>query len=85
MALRLHADECVDMRIVAGLRRRGVEISSAHEAQLSRAADERHLEYASQHGRCIVTHDADFLRMAHELVEQGKHHVGRSEHEAEAS
>src|SRR4030095_13025414 len=25
---------------------------------------------------CVVTHDADFLRMAHELVEQGEHHVG---------
>jgi predicted nuclease of predicted toxin-antitoxin system len=76
LSLRLYADECVDMRIVAGLRRRGIDISTAREAQLLGATDERHLEYAHAHGRCVVTNDADFLRMAHDLVEQGKHHVG---------
>ena len=76
MALRLHADECVDMRIVAGLRRRGIDIRSAHDEQLLGASDERHLERAHGTGRAVVTCDPDFLRLAHELVEQGEHHTG---------
>ena len=34
MALLLYADECVDARIVAGLRRRGVDVVAAADAGL---------------------------------------------------
>jgi hypothetical protein len=34
VALKLYADECVDARIVAGLRRRGVDVHTAAEQGL---------------------------------------------------
>jgi predicted nuclease of predicted toxin-antitoxin system len=76
LALRLYADECVDMRLVAGLRRRGLDVRCALEEQLLGATDERQLEYATSGGRVILTSDADFLRIAHDLVAQGGHHLG---------
>jgi len=37
LALRLYADECVDGRVVAGIRRRGIDIVTAAEQGLQRA------------------------------------------------
>ena len=71
MALRLYADECVDARIVAGLRRRGVDVGSASEEGLLRAPDARQMEHAIALGRVIVTADHDFLALADDLVARG--------------
>ncbi|MEQ9320124.1 MAG: DUF5615 family PIN-like protein [Polyangiaceae bacterium] len=76
MALRLHPDECVDARIVAGVRRRNVDISSALDMDMLGASDERHLQHARDAGRVIVTSDVDFLRMAAELADEGGSHPG---------
>jgi predicted nuclease of predicted toxin-antitoxin system len=76
MALRLYADECVDARIVAGLRRRGVDIVSAHDEGLLGATDEGHLERAASLGRVVLTADHDFLRMASERANAGGSHPG---------
>jgi len=50
MALRLHADECVDARIVAGVRRRNVDIRSALDMDMLGASDERHLQHSRDTG-----------------------------------
>lgn len=55
MPLRLDADECVDGRVLAGLRRRGVDVVTAHEEGLLSASDHRQIERASQLGRTAVT------------------------------
>ena len=68
MSLGLYADECVDARIVAGLRRRGVDVTTAADQALLGAGNEQHLIRASDLGRTIVTADQDFLRMAHERI-----------------
>lgn len=65
MAVGLYVDECVDMRIVAGLRRRHVDAFSVVEAGFAGESDERHMERAIQLGRVVLTTDQDFLRMAH--------------------
>lgn len=57
MTLLLYADECVDARIVAGLRRRGFEIVTAADVGLLGAADERHMAQAIATSRSIVTAD----------------------------
>lgn len=69
MPLRLYADECVDARVVAGLRRRDADIVTAADENLLGAADEEHLERAEALGRIIVTNDQDFLRLASARVE----------------
>lgn len=65
MTLRLYADECVDARIVAGLRRRQVDVVTAADAGLVGERDDaRHLAYAINLGRLVLTADHDFLRLA---------------------
>lgn len=58
--IKFYTDEHVAKAVVAGLRRRGVDVLTAPEAGLHPAADEEHLELAVQQGRVIFTQDADF-------------------------
>jgi hypothetical protein len=71
LALLLYADECVDARIVAGLRRRGFEIMTAADAGLLGAPDERHMAQAIATSRSILTADQDFLRLADKYASDG--------------
>ena len=64
MPLRLFADECVDARVVAGLRRRGVDIITAADEGLLHASDQEQFARATHLGRPIVTAEHDFLRLA---------------------
>jgi len=61
VALRLYADECVDVRIVPALRARGVDIVNVLELALLGAQDTLHTQRAAALGRIIVTADTDFL------------------------
>jgi predicted nuclease of predicted toxin-antitoxin system len=61
VGLRLYADECVDGRIAAGLRRRGVDVVTAAYERLLGASDERHMEQATALGRVMLTADEDFF------------------------
>jgi predicted nuclease of predicted toxin-antitoxin system len=70
--LRFHLDENVDPAIADGLRRRGIDVTTTLEVDLIRASDEKQLEFAISEARVIVTHDADFLRIA----ERGDDHPG---------
>jgi hypothetical protein len=61
LPLRLYADECVDGRIVAGLRRRGIDVATAADEGLRSATDPQHMERATALGRIVVSADRDFL------------------------
>lgn len=61
MGLRLYADEWVDGRITAGLRRRGVDVVTAAEERLLGAPDDQHMDRATALGRVILTADEDFF------------------------
>jgi hypothetical protein len=63
MPLRFHLDEHIPSSIAAGLRRRGVDVTTTAEARLLGADDKDQLAFAASHGRVMVTHDADFLRL----------------------
>ena len=62
-AIRFHLDEHCDFAIARGLRRRGVDVTTAVDAGLLGAEDEDHLAFALTRVRTIFTKDADFLRL----------------------
>lgn len=66
MALKIYADECVDGRVINGLRRRGADIVTAADEGLLSASDEQHLARAIELDRVIVSADVDFLRLVSE-------------------
>src|SRR6266404_1973222 len=65
-------DEHVPSAVTLGLRRRGVDIVTAQEAELLGAKDVTHLQYASENSRVVFSQDADFLV----LHKQGIAHAG---------
>lgn len=71
MALRLFADECVDARIVAGLRRRGVDVFTVGDAGLLGRPDRTQLEKARGLNLVILSGDQDFLLLAHRCATEG--------------
>src|SRR5713101_3944660 len=54
-------DQHVNGAIVTGLRRRGMDLVTAHERGLRAADDEILLAAATSEGRLMVTNDTDFL------------------------
>ena len=62
--VRIYSDESVNVAIVEGLKRRGVDAFSASDAGNLGLTDEEQLEFAMKSRAVIFTHDVDFLRMA---------------------
>lgn len=67
--IRYHLDEHIDPDIARALRRHGIDVTTTVDARLLSRSDRSQIEYARASGRVIVTHDADFLRMASEGVD----------------
>ena len=76
VAPRIYTNESVPVAVAAGLKRRGVEAWSARDAGNLGLSDEEQLKYASRERAVIFTHDEDFIRLAHEWVQQGQEHWG---------
>lgn len=74
--LRFYLDENVDVRIVDGLRRRGVDVSTARDAGMLGATDAAQLEDARHRGAVLVTCDHHFLGLAASLGGHGERHAG---------
>jgi predicted nuclease of predicted toxin-antitoxin system len=66
--MRFHLDEHVSHSIARGLRLRGIDVTTAADANLLTASDEDHLAYALRETRVIFTHDDDFLRSRHQVI-----------------
>jgi predicted nuclease of predicted toxin-antitoxin system len=62
--IRLHLDENVDPDVARALRRHGIDVSTTQEARLRTQSDAAQLDFIRREGRVIMTHDADFLRVA---------------------
>lgn len=73
MRIRIYADENVNVAIIEGLRRRGVEAWSAMDKGKLGLTDEEQLRYALEERATIFTHDDDFLSM---VAESGIDHCG---------
>jgi len=59
--IRFHLDESVSNAIAAGLRRRGIDVTTTPEVGLLAASDEEQLSFALSQNRVLVTHDDDFV------------------------
>ena len=82
--IRFHLDENVDHAVAHGLRLRGLDVTTATEADLIAASDPEHIAFALVEDRVIFTQDQDFLRHhqaadAHAGIvytQQGAHSIG---------
>jgi uncharacterized protein with PIN domain len=70
--LRFHLDEHVANAVANGLRLRGIDVTTALDANLLSASDEDHVAFALRERRVIFTNDRDFLRIHH----RGLQHAG---------
>ncbi len=59
--IRFHLDEHCPHAIADGLRRFGIDVTTATDAGLLRAPDEEHLAFGMAEGRVVFTQDEDFL------------------------
>jgi len=62
--IRFHLDEQVDPDIARALRLHGIDVSTTVDADLRTSSDSAQMDYVRRTNRVIVTHDADFLRLA---------------------
>ena len=62
--MKIYTDENMEGAIIAGLRRRGIDIFTAKELGSLGKSDEFHLKKANELNAVILTHDADFIKLA---------------------
>ncbi len=62
--IRFHLDEHIPDAVFLALRKYGIDVTTTVNAGLKGRSDAQHLEYARETNRAILTHDADFLRIA---------------------
>jgi predicted nuclease of predicted toxin-antitoxin system len=61
--IRFHLDEHCPHGIAQGLRRYGIDVTTAIDASLLRASDEEHLAFCVAQTRVILTRDEDYLSL----------------------
>jgi len=69
MAIRYHLDEHVHPGIAAGLRSRGIDVTTTTDAGLISSGDDKQIAFAQRKHRVLVTHDRDFLQYHSASVE----------------
>ena len=62
--IQYHLDEHVDPDIARALSLHGIDVTTTVDAKLRGCSDAAQLDYVRRTQRVIVTHDADFLRLA---------------------
>jgi predicted nuclease of predicted toxin-antitoxin system len=70
--IRFHLDEHVDPDVARAWQRYGIDVTTTVSAGLRSQSDMAQLNFAWREQRVLVTHDADFLRLA----DQGVPHAG---------
>jgi hypothetical protein len=70
--IKYHLDEHIDAAVAAGLRLRGVDVTTTVEQELQGASDLQQLAFAYGQGRVLVTCDSDFIV----LSKAGRPHAG---------
>lgn len=67
----------MDSDLVAALRARSVNVTTALDAGLIERSDEEHLVYAAENGRALYTFNvSDFCRLHRQWVTVGREHAG---------
>jgi len=70
--IQFYFDQNMDPAVSRGLRSQGIDVVTAQEVGRCGFLDPDQLDYATQHGRVIVTFDCDY----HALHASGVHHSG---------
>lgn len=76
MPIKFYTDTHLDKAIAMQARQRDVDIIRCEEVGMATAQDFEHLEYATAHGRTMISADADFARLHAEWQASGKPHAG---------
>lgn len=63
MRPKFYADENVPLAISKALKRIGIDVLTARDAQLLGYSDREQLSFAVKENRAIITHDSDFLAL----------------------
>jgi predicted nuclease of predicted toxin-antitoxin system len=71
-AIRYFFDQHIARAVATGLRRRGVDVLTAHEAGRCGLSDPEQLQFATAHERVVTTFDSDYLA----LHRAGVQHAG---------
>jgi predicted nuclease of predicted toxin-antitoxin system len=61
--IRYYTDEHIATAVVAGLRRRGIDVLTTVEAEMLGATDEAQLGLATEQRRVLFTQDDDFVAL----------------------
>ena len=73
----LYLDEDFSVLIAALLEAQGFDVTTARDEGMLGKSDPEQLEFASNHGRCIVTHNrVHFEQLHREYLESERHHWG---------
>lgn len=64
--ITIYADEDVNVAIVEGLKRRGIDAYSCKDFRNFGLGDEEQIEFAKRNNFVLLIHDADFLRVIQE-------------------
>jgi Domain of unknown function (DUF5615) len=77
LSINLYPDHNFDERMGLATRRAGHDVIIAREVGHEQWSDGRHLRWATDHGRTILTYDrADFCKLDEEWAERGEPHAG---------
>jgi hypothetical protein len=78
MRIKLYLDEdAMDRDLAEALRRRGVDVLTALEAEMIARPDKEHLEFAALQERVLYSFNVgDFAALHQEFLSGGKHHAG---------
>ena len=77
MTFKLYLDEDVDPLLAPVLRERGIDCLSTRDTQNLGHSDVQQLAFSTSQGRVILTFNVqNFLHLATELADSGRHHSG---------
>jgi len=74
--IRIYIDESVNIAVVEGLKRRGIDAFSAREMGNLGLTDQEQLIFANNQEAAIFSHDTDFLRIAVRWIKEERTHHG---------
>lgn len=74
--IKFYTDAHIPLAVIEQLRLHGVDIIRCEDVGKKYAEDHEHLQYATDEGRIIITHDDDFLTLSSEWQQQDKKHAG---------